>query len=140
MGSKLVLVAKHEARTQDNSARATPLYHWRPAALPCCRPLPPAGHGGGGKENRSPRGGYERLVKLLGGGEYRVKMDAFDPTLLQQMVGGRTCGWPQPQPFAALCLLLLASSYHRRPPPIPRGRHVAPRPACPHAGPEAGQR
>ncbi|KAG2499133.1 hypothetical protein HYH03_002716 [Edaphochlamys debaryana] len=41
--------------------------------------------GAGGKENRSPRGGYERLVKLLGSGEYRHKMDAFDPTALQQM-------------------------------------------------------
>ncbi|GFR41375.1 hypothetical protein Agub_g2058, partial [Astrephomene gubernaculifera] len=41
--------------------------------------------GAGGKENRSPRGGYERLLKLLGSGEYRHKMDAFDPTALQQM-------------------------------------------------------
>lgn len=42
--------------------------------------------GAGGKENRSPRGGYERLVKLLGSGEFRHKMDFFDPAALQQMV------------------------------------------------------
>ncbi|KXZ56431.1 hypothetical protein GPECTOR_1g384 [Gonium pectorale] len=41
--------------------------------------------GAAGKENRSPRGGYERLVKLLGTGEYHHKMDAFDPMALQQM-------------------------------------------------------
>ncbi|KAG2455112.1 hypothetical protein HYH02_000932 [Chlamydomonas schloesseri] len=41
--------------------------------------------GGAGKEDRSPRGGYERLLKLMGSGEYCMKMDAFDPTALQQM-------------------------------------------------------
>ncbi|EFJ44837.1 hypothetical protein VOLCADRAFT_106223 [Volvox carteri f. nagariensis] len=41
--------------------------------------------GAGGKENRSPRGGYERLLKLLGSGDYRHKMEAFDPVALQQM-------------------------------------------------------
>lgn len=47
---------------------------------------------GGGKEDRSPRGGYERLLKLMGSGEYRMKMDAFDPAALQQMVGGMLGG------------------------------------------------
>ncbi|GLC35979.1 hypothetical protein PLESTB_000525600 [Pleodorina starrii] len=41
--------------------------------------------GPGAKEHRSPRGGYERLVKLLGSGDYRHKMEAFDPVALQQM-------------------------------------------------------
>ncbi|PNH12269.1 hypothetical protein TSOC_000760 [Tetrabaena socialis] len=44
----------------------------------------PAGHPGG-KELRSSRGGYERLIKLVGSGDYRHKMDAFDPAALQQM-------------------------------------------------------
>ncbi|KAG2440350.1 hypothetical protein HXX76_004455 [Chlamydomonas incerta] len=44
-----------------------------------------SGGAGAGKEDRSPRGGYERLLKLMGSGEYRMKMDAFDPTALQQM-------------------------------------------------------
>ncbi|GIL43429.1 hypothetical protein Vafri_910 [Volvox africanus] len=41
--------------------------------------------GAAGKEHRSPRGGYERLLKLLGSGDYRHKMEAFDPVALQQM-------------------------------------------------------
>ncbi|MEW5309753.1 MAG: hypothetical protein WDW38_001615 [Sanguina aurantia] len=37
------------------------------------------------REARSPKGGYDRLVKRLGRGDYRHKMDAFDQDILARM-------------------------------------------------------
>lgn len=50
-----------------------------------------AADGAGSAESRSSRGAYERLVRLLGSGAYRHKMDAFDLRPLHAMVSWRHC-------------------------------------------------